>query len=168
MIVALRREHIEQINRSFSEQGWATREEVLERYVAEQENGERLALVYEEDGRRKGYITLIIEPSAGPFGQLGVPEISDFNVFERYRRNGIGQKLLDSIIDLSRRYSDSVGICVGLHSGYGQAQRMYVKNGFTPDGNGVYYAGKTLAPYANCVNDDELTLCFIKKTSVSC
>lgn len=33
--------------------------------------------------------------------------------------------------------SDEVCIGVGLHGGYGSAQRMYVKRGYIPDGSGV-------------------------------
>lgn len=35
--------------------------------------------------------------------------------------------------------SKIVCIGVGLHAGYGSAQRMYVKRGYIPDGSGVWY-----------------------------
>lgn len=47
---------------------------------------------------------------------------------------------------------------VGIHSGYGAAQRIYVKRGYIPDGNGVWYQGKPLEQYAPCCNDDDLLL----------
>ena len=50
------------------------------------------------------------------------------------------------------------GLAVGLHSGYGSAQRMYVKRGYVPDGTGAWYRGAQLAQYAPCVNDDDLVL----------
>lgn len=40
---------------------------------------------------------------------------------------------------------------------------MYVKRGYIPDGAGVWYRGEALAPYAACVNDDDLNLYFTKK-----
>ena len=52
---------------------------------------------------------------------------------------------------------------VGLHSGYGSAQRMYVKRGYIPDGSGVWYRDKVCPCYADCVNDDDLVLCLSKK-----
>lgn len=54
--------------------------------------------------------------------------------------------------------SDTVCLGVGLHSGYGAAQRMYV-----PDGSGVWYEGRVWDQYAPCVNDDELNLFLSKK-----
>ncbi len=59
--------------------------------------------------------------------------------------------------------SKGVYLEVGLHSGYGAAQRMYVKRGYIPDGQGVLYNGKVCPPYHPCCNDDELTLCFSKQ-----
>jgi hypothetical protein len=51
-----------------------------------------------------------------------------------------------------------VYLAVGVHSGYGPAQRMYVKRGYNFDGSGVWYKGKQLEQYAACVNDDDLLL----------
>ncbi len=59
--------------------------------------------------------------------------------------------------------SDTVCQSVGLHSGYGAAQRMYVLRGYVPDGSGVWYEGRVWDQYAPCVNDDELNLFFSKK-----
>lgn len=164
MIVNLRKDHIPKINENFLKQGWGSRDAVLHKYLEEQQSGKRIVLVYEENGEIEGYITLLISPTHGPFRQTDIPEISDFNVFEEYQRKGIGQKLLDEVIEVSKQISDSVGIGVGLHKGYGSAQRMYIKNGFVPDGKGVYYKGEELKPYTECINDDELAIYFIKDT----
>ncbi len=42
---------------------------------------------------------------------------------------------------LAAETSDTVCLGVGLHSGYGAAQRMYVLRGYVPDGSGVWYEG---------------------------
>ncbi len=47
---------------------------------------------------------------------------------------------------------------VGLHSGYGGAQRLYAKRGYLPDGSGVWYRDAVCEPYAICRNDDDLIL----------
>ena len=52
---------------------------------------------------------------------------------------------------------------VGLHKGYGSAQRMYVKRGYIPDGSGVWFGDKPCRPYADCRNDDDLALYLSKK-----
>lgn len=41
-----------------------------------------------------------------------------------------------------KEYSSTICLGVGLHYGYGAAQRMYVKRGYIPDGSGVWFNGK--------------------------
>lgn len=64
--------------------------------------------------------------------------------------------------NVAGEYSDKVYLGVGLHSGYGSAQRMYVKRGYIPDGSGVWYGDKVCEPYAACCNDDNLVLYMLK------
>ena len=59
--------------------------------------------------------------------------------------------------------SPVVGLSVGLHSGYGSAQRMYVKRGYVPDGSGVWFHDEVCPPYGDCRNDDDLVLYLSKK-----
>ena len=56
-----------------------------------------------------------------------------------------------------------VTLGVGLHKGYGPAQRLYVKRGYIPDGSGLWFNNEPLAPYAPCENSDDLVLYFSKK-----
>ena len=62
-------------------------------------------------------------------------------------------------------YSDRVCLGVGLHSGYGSAQRMYVKRGYLPDGSGVWYRDEICPQGADCRNDDDLVLHLSKALS---
>ena len=59
--------------------------------------------------------------------------------------------------------SKIVCIGVGLHAGYGSAQRMYVKRGYIPDGSGVWYRDQICTPYGDCCNDDDLVLYLSKE-----
>ena len=93
------------------------------------------------------------------------PEIVDFGVLEKYRRRGIGNKLMDIAEKIAFEYSNIVYLGVGLHHGYGSAQRMYVKRGYIPDGTGVWYGEKVCEQYADCCNDDDLVL-YMSKTMV--
>ena len=77
-------------------------------------------------------------------------------------KNGIGNKLLDAAEKIASQYSDVVYLGVGLHSGYGSAQRLYVKRGYIPDGTRVRYGEKTCPQYADCCNDDDLVLYWLK------
>ena len=84
-------------------------------------------------------------------------------VFKKYRKLGIGTVLLQVAEQIAKKYADTVIIGVGLHRDYGSAQRMYIKHGFIPDGSGIWWQGKPLAPYADLKNDDELALYMSKK-----
>ena len=87
-------------------------------------------------GEAAGYATLLPGAEAGPFVGKGWPEITDFNVLRKFQRRGIGNRILDTAEQLAARTSGQVVLGVGLHSGYGSAQRLYVKRGYVPDGSG--------------------------------
>ena len=70
--------------------------------------------------------------------------------------------VMDAAEALARQRSGEVCLAVGLHGGYGSAQRMYVKRGYVPDGSGAWYRDAPCAPYAPCANDDDLVL-YMKK-----
>jgi len=71
--------------------------------------------------------------------------------------------LMDIVEQISSTYADVMYLAVGLHSGYGSAQRMYVKRGYIPDGSGVWYQDKICEQYGDCRNDDDLVLYLSKK-----
>ena len=82
----------------------------------------------------------------------------DLCVFFHIHHRGIGSKLLDIAEQEAARFADHVFLAVGVHSGYGRAQRIYVSRGYNFDGSGVWYKGKQLEQYAECCNDDDLLL----------
>ena len=112
---------IKELSRGFISQGWPSREEILTRYFKEQESGEREVLVGEVEGAVAGYITILPDAKQGPFAGMA-PELSDFNVFEPFQNQGIGNLLLEEAEKRVRLISDKVTLGVGLHSGYGPAQ----------------------------------------------
>ena len=141
---------------------WHPQMEIYEDYFRDQEEGKRLVFVPEYEGKVAGICTLLLAPKEGPFAGKGWPEINDFTVFFHLHKKGIGNKLLDVVEAEAAKISDHVYLAVGVHSGYGPAQRIYVKRGYIPDGSGVWYQGKQLDQYAPCVNDDDLLL-FLSK-----
>ncbi len=122
-----------------------------------------VVLMAEYFGQPAGYVNVYPNSEWGAFGGSGYCEIVDFAVLEKFRRKGIGSKLMDVAEEIAAEYSDTVYLGVGLHSGYGSAQRMYFRRGYIPDGKGVWYKDKICEPYAECVNDDELNLYLSKK-----
>ena len=84
---------IKNLSQGFINQGWPGREEILARYFLEQKSKEREVLVAEIDGVVAGYITIIPDAKQGPFAEI-YPELSDFNVFEPFQNQGIGNLLI--------------------------------------------------------------------------
>ena len=148
---------------TYASYGWHPQLETYENYLKEQEAGERLVFIPEYRGQVAGICTLVIHPTEGPFAAKGWPEIVDLCVFFNTHNVGIGNKLLDVAEAEAAKYADHVFLAVGVHSGYGPAQRIYAKRGYVPDGTGVWYQGKQLDEYAPCVNDDDLLLFLSKK-----
>ena len=71
---------------------------------------------------------------------------------------------MDTAEEIAGKYADTVWLGVGLHSGYGSAQRIYVKRGYIPVGTGVWYQNKPCAQYeTEIANDDNLVLFLSKK-----
>lgn len=144
-------------------QGWDASVEKYEMRLRHQAEGRSVALVAEYEGNIAGYINIYPNSQWGAFANRGYPEIIDFGVLVKYRRKGIGGKLMDIAEQISSKYSDVVYLGVGLHSGYGSAQKMYVKRGYIPDGSGVWYKDEVCGQYANCCNGDDLVLYLSKK-----
>ena len=153
---------IKNLSQGFINQGWPGREEILDRYFLEQECGEREVLVAEVEGALAGYITILPCAKQGPFAGMA-PELSDFNVFEPFQNQGIGNLLLEEAEKRVKLISDKVTLGVGLHSGYGPAQRLYMKRGYIPDGTGVWYQNQPLEMNATIQNNDDLVLYLSKK-----
>ena len=148
---------IKDLSRGFTSQGWPSREEILTRYFKEQESGEREVLVADLTSAVAGYITILPIAKQGPFAEI-YPELSDFNVFEPFQNQGIGNLLLEEAENRVKLVSSRVTLGVGLHSGYGPAQRLYVKRGYIPDGTGVWYRNHPLEMNATSQNNDDLVL----------
>ncbi len=149
---------IAQMDEGFIAQGWGSRRAVLEKYYREQQEGKRYVVFAEVDGVAAGYATLLPEDPHGPFAGKRLPVVNDFNVLEKYQRHGIGNGIFDRIEQIAATLSDTVTLGVGMHPGYGSAQRLYVKRGYVPDGSGLWYQDRHLAAGENCKNDDDLVL----------
>ncbi|MDE7218264.1 MAG: GNAT family N-acetyltransferase [Oscillospiraceae bacterium] len=144
-------------------QGWGDTMEKHRTRLRDQAAGRCIALAAEYCGQTAGYLSVYRQVEHGPFAGKELPELVDFGVLEKFRRRGIGGKLMDAAEKLAEEISPVVGVGVGLHSGYGSAQRMYVKRGYVPDGSGVWYRDEVCPPYGACCNDDDLVLYLTKK-----
>lgn len=149
------------IDQAFSAQGWHPDIEIYRAYYAQQESGELAVVAAEYQEKLAGYMIIKPKAATGPFAGK-YPQLCDFNVFEKHRNRGIGSKILDVAEELAFTQGDRVTLGVGLHSGYGAAQRLYIRRGYLPDGSGVWYRDRQLEQYASCRNDDDLLLYLYK------
>ena len=144
-------------------QGWKQTEDKYRMRIADHKSGRAISPVAEYQGKMAGYINVYPNSAYGAFANSGYCEIVDFGVLEKYRRHGIGSKLMDIAEKIAKTYADTVYLGVGLHKGYGSAQRMYCKRGYLPDGSGVWYHETVAEINQCCCNDDDLVLYFSKK-----
>ena len=148
----------------FTAQGWHPDIAVYQGRLRDQAEGKCIALAAEYQGHPAGYVNVYLEVKSGPFIGKGWPIIVDFAVLEKYQRKGIGSHLMDAAEKVAEQYADTVCLGVGLHNGYGSAQRLYVKRGYIPDGSGVWYQDKPCEQYeTEIANDDDLVLFLSKK-----
>lgn len=163
MIRLMKEADIEKILAAFTAQDWEKPREVIKNYFQEQIAEKRFVFVAEINQQIAGYATLVKKIKQGPFQNTSYPEITDFNVFLPFQRKGIGTKIIEACEKKAFEFSNVVTLGVGLHEGYGAAQRLYVKRGYIPDGSGVWFENKVCLPYANCKNNDELVLYLAKE-----
>lgn len=146
------------IEEAFQAAGWPRRRTLLERYLAEQEDGARVVLVAECGGEIRGYGTVCWDPDYPPFLVARIPEIQDLNVLPPFRRRGIASRLMDEAERRIAERGDVAGIGVGLYDDYGPAQRMYVLRGYVPDGRGASHRHVPVRGGETVPADDDLVI----------
>lgn len=147
----------------FKDLGWNKPASQFEQYLQEQDIGERKVWVAWIENEFVGYNTLKWHSDYLSFKKNGIPEISDLNVLPKFRKNGIGSKLLNLAEKEAETRSPVVGIGVGLLPDYGNAQKLYIKKGYVPDGEGITYNNNPLIWGDKVTVDDDLVLWFTKK-----
>jgi GNAT superfamily N-acetyltransferase len=151
---------------AFGDVGWRKPASQYERYLDEQTADQRPVLVARVDGVFAGYVTVVWETGYAPFREAKIPEIQDFNVLPRFRRQGIGSALMDAAEALIATRSSVAGLGVGLYPDYGPAQRLYVLRGYLPDGRGIAAEQVQVKPGQVVRVDDDLALYFTRDLRV--
>ena len=77
-------------------QGWNADIGKYEMRLRHQAEGKSVSLTAEYQGNVAGYINIYPDSPWGAFANQGLPEIVDFGVLEKYRRKGIGGRLMDT------------------------------------------------------------------------
>lgn len=136
--------------------------------LEEQKNNARdVLLARRGDGRLAGFVMLNWRPLYAFYRRMGIPEIQDLNVIPEARRQGVAMALVRYCEDLARmKGCAQAGIAVGLDSGYGAAQRLYVKLGYMPDGFGITYDRHPVSRGEVRPIDDDLCLMMVKELGI--
>ena len=159
----LESEDIPEIAEAFYQLGWNKPASQYERYLREQSLGLRHVLVAFVNGEFAGYLTVCWHSLYEPFREENIPEIVDFNVLPKFRRQRIGTQLMDIAEKTIAKVNPIAGIGVGLDPDYGAAQRLYVLRGYVPDGRGLYYRDHYVKYSEQITVDDELALYLTKE-----
>lgn len=150
----------------FVEHHWPKSSLIFEHYLQEQQRGDRLVWIAEFHHQFAGYVTLVWQSTYPPFLEKQIPEIKDLNVLPSFRNQGVGTKLLTTAENEASHRSPIVGIGVGLYQDYGAAQKLYVKRGYVPDGQGITYHDQLVVPGSQVVVDDDLVLWMTKRAGM--
>jgi GNAT superfamily N-acetyltransferase len=135
---------------------------LFERYLREHRARERDVLVAFRGDMLAGYCTIRWEPMYEPFRDAGIPTVEDLNVLLSHRRNRVASALMDEAERRISEQSDVAGIGFGMDPGYGNAQRMYPRRGYVPDGRGLTSHDKPVRSGDTVRVDDDLVLFLTK------
>jgi GNAT superfamily N-acetyltransferase len=134
------------------------------RYLSEQQRGLRFVMLAVAATGIVGYGTLKKTSDYPYFRDQAIPEIQDLVVAEGHRGCGVGTQLIRALEARARAGGSSrVGIGFGLYRDYGAAQRLYVRLGYIPDGNGLFYNYAPVEPGTQVKVDDDLVLWLVRE-----
>ncbi len=156
-------ERVDWIDREFAAGFYAKRAGYFSACLAAQLRGELVLLLARDDEALLGYLKVVWEPDYPPFRAQGIPEVQDLNVVTSARRRGVASRLMDRAEHLIATRNPVAGIGVGLHPGYGAAQRMYVLRGYVPDALPITYHDEPVTEYQAVILDDDLVLHLTKQ-----
>lgn len=148
---------------AFEQQKMQRSDEYYDRCEFENQIGIRITLLAFVQGELAGVSHLKYESAYPYFRDQNIPEINDLNVFPEYRRNGIANRIIEEFEIIVSKKLPRIGIGVGLYRDYGSAQRIYVRRGYIPDGNGIMYNNEPVVPGDMVCADDDLNLYLIKE-----
>lgn len=139
-------------------QGYHSDLSVYQSYFLQQSNGKILVFAAVSMGALAGYVLLRPQAEEGPFACQNIPELADFNVFQRYRRREIEGKLFNTAQTPPNSSAQSFPLAWASTQAMKPPGGCNGKRGYLPDGSGLWYQGRPLAPYTPCCNDDALIL----------
>lgn len=162
-ISLLQEQDIPEIVSAFESLGWDKPTSLYDYYFQEQQESLRIVFVAKVNSIFAGYVTIRWESPYESFKAQSIPEIIDLNVLPHFRKQGIGGALINECEEIARKHGNAkIGLGVGVTADYGNAQRLYVRLGYVPDGHGLYYKKHQVLHGDMIVIDDEVALHFTK------
>ncbi|MGB1243665.1 MAG: GNAT family N-acetyltransferase [Chitinophagales bacterium] len=140
----IRESDCSQISEAFLQQGHEKTTTQYVQYLAYQKSGERDIIIAELEGKFAGYLTIKWKSDYLPFRELGIPEIVDFNVLQKFQRAGIGTQLMNEAENRIQKVANYAGIGFGVTEDYGAAQVLYFNRNYKPDGRGLVRDSKSI------------------------
>ena len=163
LIRLLESDDIPEIAKAFQQLGWDKPALQYERYLMEQALEIRDVYIAFTEEQFVGYLTVCWTSSYEPFRKEKIPEIVDFNVLPKFRRQGFGTQLMDKAESEIAKLSPIAGIGVGMTPDYGAAQRLYILRGYVPDGRGLWHRGHYPQHGEEITVDDNMALYLTKE-----
>lgn len=155
--------HIGAIFEATSGTNVSRHEEYLRKCVGENREKKRITFVAFIEDDFAGMLNIIFESAYPYFKSNNIPEINDLLVVPKFRNKGIAKRLVDEAERYARNTYGRIGLGVGLYKDYGSAQRLYFKNGYIPDGNGLMYNNIEVVPGSHVRVDDDLLIYLYKQ-----
>jgi GNAT superfamily N-acetyltransferase len=141
---------------------WSNHEATLEKwngYFQEQQKNIRTVFLLKKRNEICGYASFLRESDYPHFKNAHIPEIHDLWIASQHRKNGYGKMLVNHLEQFAFKEGyEQIGLRVGLYQDYGSAQRLYIQQGYVPDGIGITYENQPVIPGKSYPIDDELVL----------
>ncbi|MFT4967240.1 MAG: ribosomal protein S18 acetylase RimI-like enzyme [Candidatus Deianiraeaceae bacterium] len=164
MIRVLQLKDCHSLYKAFDAIGWNKPFEIFTEYYQDQIDGKRICFVIEYKSNIIGYTTLYFDSHYEHFMLPAIPEIYDLNILPIYQKKGYGTSLIKKCENIAKKlHFSSVGLGVGLTKDYANAINLYIKLGYTIDGNGISSNGKILNYNQTTIADDHLNIYLTKK-----
>lgn len=151
------------LSESFARTPWTRPANYFEILLRDQADGALDLLVARNGKQYVGHCKIIWEPAYPPFAARGIPEVGDLIVVPEWWRRGVATALMDEAERRILTRSPVAGIGVGLYADYGPAQQLYVRRGYVPDGQGLWYRNRPAAAGDMVRVDDDLILYLTKR-----